>query len=54
MCETQHNMFALSPVRDPNCPRTYEQAMKIPSWATAIDKELTKFEINNCLSYIVL
>ena len=40
MCEMQHNMFALTPVRDPNCPRTYEQAMKIPSWAAAIDKEL--------------
>ena len=52
MCETQHNMFALTPVRDPNCPRTYEQAMKIPSWAAAIDKELTKFEINHCLSYV--
>ena len=52
MCETQHNMFALSPVRDPNCPRTYEQAMRIPSWAAAIDKELTKFETNNCLSYV--
>ena len=52
MCETQHNMFALTPIRNPNCPRTYQQAMNIPSWAAAIDKELTKFEINNCLTYV--
>ena len=30
MCETQHKMFALTPVRDPNCPRNFEQAMRIP------------------------
>ena len=52
MCETQHKMFALTPVRDPNCPRNFEQAMKIPCWAEAIDKELTKFEVNSCLTYV--
>lgn len=52
MCETQHNMFALTPIRDPNCPRSYQQAIKIPSWADAIDKVLTKFETNNCLTYL--
>ena len=52
MCETQHKMFALTPVRDPNCPRTFDQAMRIPCWAEAIDKELTKFEINSCLTYV--
>ena len=25
MCETQHKMFALTPLSDPNCPRTFEQ-----------------------------
>jgi Reverse transcriptase (RNA-dependent DNA polymerase) len=52
MCETQHKMFALTPVRDPNCPRNFEQAMRIPCWAEAIDKELTKFETNSCLTYV--
>lgn len=52
MCETQHKLFALTPQRDPNCPRTYEQAMRLPRWAEAIDKELTKFEINSCLTYV--
>ena len=52
MCETQHKMFALNPIRDPNCPRTFDQAMKIPCWAEAINKELTKFEINSCLTYV--
>ena len=52
MCETQHKMFALTPVRDPNCPRNFDQAMRIPCWAEAIDKELTKFETNSCLTYV--
>ena len=30
MCETRHNMFALTPARDPNCPRSYQQAIRIP------------------------
>ena len=52
MCETQHKTYALTPIRDPNCPRTFDQAIKIPCWAEAIDKELTKFEINSCLTYV--
>lgn len=52
MCETQHKMFALTPLRDPNCPRNFEQAMRIPCWAEAINKELTKFEVNSCLTYV--
>lgn len=52
MCETQHKMFALTPQRDPNCPKTYDQAMRMPKWAEAINKELTKFEINSCLTYV--
>lgn len=52
MCETQHKMFALNPVYDPNCPRTYEQAMRMPCWEEAINKELTKFEVNSCLTYV--
>ena len=52
MCERQHYMFALTPIRNPLCPCTYQQAMNIPSRAAAIDKELTKFEINNCQTYV--
>ena len=52
MCETQHKLFALTPQRDPNCPKNYDQAMRMPKWAEAIDKELTKFEVNSCLTYV--
>ena len=52
MCETQHNMFSLTPARDPNCPRSYEQAIRIPCRAYAINTELTKFEDNNRLTYV--
>lgn len=52
MCETQHKMYALTPIRDPNVPRTFDQAMRIPCWKEAINKELTKFEENSCLTYV--
>jgi hypothetical protein len=49
--ETQH--FALSVVlKSPDVPKTFWQAMKQPEWAAAIDKELTKFEVNKCFTEV--
>ena len=51
MCETQH-FHKLKVVKDPNVPENFYKAMKIPQWAEAIDKELTKFEKNICLQLV--
>ena len=49
--ETQH--FTLTVVaKDPTIPKTFWQAMQIPDWAAAIDKERAKFEVNNCLAEV--
>ena len=49
--ETQHFTCAVT-VADPSAPKTFWQAMKDPDWAAAIDKERSKFEVNNCLAEV--
>ena len=49
--ETSHYSLAVK-IKDPNVPKTFWEAMKIPEWAAAINKERGKFEINNCLEEV--
>ena len=51
MCETQH-FYKIKQIKDPLVPRNYYKAMQNPLWATAIDKELVKFEKNLCLQIV--
>lgn len=51
MCETQH-FYKIKQIRDPLVPQNYYKAMKQPLWASAIDKELIKFEKNLCLQIV--
>ena len=45
--------FTLSvTIADPTVPKTFWTAMKDPQWAAAIDKELTKFEVNKCFTVV--
>ena len=39
-------------VIDARVPKTFREAIKDPIWAAAIDKELTKFEVNHCLHVV--
>ena len=39
-------------IRDPRTPKCYRDAIRSPVWAAAIDKELTKFEVNHCLHLV--
>jgi hypothetical protein len=45
-------MGAAKVVVDPRVPKNFAAAIKDPVWAAAIDKELTKFEVNNCLQVV--
>jgi hypothetical protein len=40
---------AAKAVFDPRVPKNFAASIKDPIWAAAIDKELTKFEVNLCL-----
>ena len=51
MCETKH-FYKMNIEKDPRVPANFYKAMKIPEWASAIDKELTKFEKNICLQLV--
>ena len=51
MCETQ-NFYKMKIVKDPNVPSNFRNAIKIPEWAEAINKELEKFEENLCLQLV--
>ena len=51
MCETQ-NFYKMKIVKDPNVPSNFYNAIKIPEWAEAINKELEKFEQNLCLQLV--
>jgi Reverse transcriptase (RNA-dependent DNA polymerase) len=47
--------FTLSvTLADSTVPKTFWNAMKYPQWAAAIDKELTKFEVNKCFTVVPL
>ena len=39
-------------IRDPRTPKCYRDAIRSPVWVAAIDKELTKFEVNHCLHLV--
>ena len=49
--ETQHFHLTVT-AKDPSVPKTFWEAMKLPEWAAAIDKERAKFEVNNCLAEV--
>ena len=49
--ETQHFTLTVT-AKDPTVPKSFWQAMKDPEWAAAIDKERSKFEVNNCLAVV--
>ena len=51
MVETSHVTRSIA-IRDPEVPKTFWTAMRHPEWAAAINKERTKFEINNCLAEV--
>ena len=38
--------------RDLRVPKCHKDAMRDPTWADAIDKELSKFEVNHCLHVV--
>ena len=49
--ETSH--FSLSvKIKDPNVPKSFWDAMCLPEWEAAINKERSKFELNNCLEEV--
>jgi hypothetical protein len=48
VCFSMHTIKA----RDPRTPKCYKDAIKSPIWVEAIDKELTKFEVNHCLHLV--
>ena len=37
---------------EPHVPKDFWKAMAIPEWNKAIDTELIKTELNNCLQYV--
>ena len=49
--ETSHCSLSIK-IKDPNVPKTFWEAMRIPDWEAAINKERGKFEINNCLEEV--
>jgi hypothetical protein len=51
MTETQH-VAKLDVARDPNVPRSFNHAMRLPRWCIAIDIELSKFEKNLCFKLV--
>jgi Reverse transcriptase (RNA-dependent DNA polymerase) len=51
MVETSHADLAIN-IRDPAVPKTFWSALRQPDWAAAINKERTKFELNNCLAEV--
>lgn len=49
--ETSHFSLAVK-IKHPNVPKSFWEAMKLPEWEAAINKERGKFEINNCLEEV--
>ena len=47
MCESQHYSKLGVPI-DPRIPKSFKQAIQIPAWKIAIDKECEKFAKNDC------
>ena len=51
MCETQHYTKLGVPI-DPRVPKCFKQAVHIPAWKDAIDKECEKFDKNDCFTVV--
>ena len=51
MCETQHYSKMATPT-DPRVPKCFKQAVRIPAWKEAIDKECGKFDKNDCFTVV--
>lgn len=51
MVETTHVNHSIT-IKDSSIPKTFWNAIRLPDWAAAINKERTKFEINNCLAEV--
>jgi hypothetical protein len=49
--ETEHFTLTVT-AKDETIPKTFWQAIQIPEWALAINKEREKFEVNNCLAEV--
>jgi hypothetical protein len=49
--ETSHFSLAVK-IKDPDVPKSFWEAMKLPEWEAAINKERGKFEVNNCLEEV--
>lgn len=52
MAEVKRHPKANVVKRDPRVPKTFTEAIAIPVWAEAIDKELKKFEVNDCFRIV--
>ena len=51
MVELTHYNLSVK-IKDPDVPKNFWEAMRIPDWEAAINKERGKFEINNCLKEV--
>ena len=51
MVETSHWLLAAD-IKEPTVPKSFFQAMKDPEWAAAVNKERSKFELNDCLAEV--
>ena len=51
MVETNHVTRSIA-IKDPDVPKSFWAAIRLPDWATAINKERGKFELNNCLAEV--
>lgn len=51
MVESNHYLLTTQ-IKDPSIPKTFYQAIKDPDWATAVNTERSKFELNNCLAEV--
>ena len=51
-CAERAHRISVAVSADPRVPRTFPEAWKLPEWRTAIDKELTKFEVNQCFRIV--
>ena len=49
--ETEHFTLTVT-AKDETIPKTFWQAIQIPEWALAINKEREKFEVNHCLAEV--
>ena len=51
MVESNHYLLTTQ-IKDLSIPKTFYQAIKDPDWATAVNTERSKLELNNCLAEV--